>query len=55
MRNRLLFERQKQNVCLINEEAKVKKVLDSRLFVFLLVSLTQSVPIAETALFSAFR
>ena len=44
MRNRLLFERQKENVCLFNEEAKVKKILDSRLFVFLLVCLTQSVP-----------
>ena len=52
MRNRLLFERQKENVCLFNEEAKVKKVLDSRLFVFLLVSLTQPVPASrEHALF----
>ena len=52
MRNRRLFERQKENVCLFNEEAKVKKILDFRLFVFLLVSLTQSVPASrDRALF----
>ena len=52
MRNRLLFERQKENVCLFNEEGKVKKVLDSRLFVFPLVSLTQPVPVGgDRALF----